>query len=68
MIYVVTYLRNGRQQFCSNHYTGMARCATKHEAERTVKENAGREDLTLRAFKNLAEACAWRNAENKEGA
>jgi hypothetical protein len=60
MVYVVTYTtRQGRLDFCANNL-GLARHTAKCDAERTLRDNTGkRNDLTLRAFKNMREAGRW---------
>lgn len=60
MVYVVTYTtRHGNTEFCANNL-GLARHTAKADAERTLRDNTGkRDDLTLRAFKNMREAGRW---------
>jgi hypothetical protein len=68
MIYVITY--TGQAGFVG--FQG-GRHTTKHEAERTLADcttglaadfwqGAGRSNFTLRQFKNMGEAAAWRDA------
>lgn len=71
MIYVVTYTtKRGHIGFCTSRHAH-ARHTTKYEAERTLKEaleptsmhsRYGHKDLTLREFKNMTEACEWKNS------
>jgi hypothetical protein len=63
MIYVITYTnRRGHVGFLGGRHT------TKSEAERILAdlrdwaEEAGRSNLTVRRFKNMTEACDWRDA------
>ena len=71
MIYVVTY--TGRAGFIG--FQG-GRHTTKHEAERTLADctigssshlwqKCGRSNFTLRQFKNMGEAAAWRDANSR---
>jgi hypothetical protein len=64
MIYVITYTnRRGHVGFL-----GGGRHTTKSDAERTLAElrewaeEAGRSNLTIRRFKNMTEACNWRDS------
>ncbi len=69
MIYVVTYTgRSGFIGFQGGHHT------TKYEAECTLRDAVGsdlwksRSNFTLRQFKNMTEAAAWRDANSKVAA
>ncbi len=65
MIYVVTHTtRSGRIAFAASN-RGLARHTAKADAQRTVERNQDRlQNLVLREFENLTEACEWRNEQN----